>query len=164
MDINMILAVGKDGSIGRDGELIWKIPNDLKRFKELTTGHPVVMGRKTWESLPKKPLPGRRNIVISRNPSFNPEGAEKVSSIEEAMILTAEDSPFIIGGAQIYNSFLPFITRLYLTEIDGTDPEADAFFYFQPDSLWEKIEETDPEISPGGVSYRYVTYRRKEQK
>ena len=161
MDVNLIVAVGKDGAIGRGGELIWKIPADLKRFKALTTGHPVVMGRKTWESLPKKPLPSRRNIILSRQKDFSPEGAEVVNSVEEALQLTCDSSPFIIGGTEIYNAFLPHVNHLYLTLVDDTCGDADAHLHLDLDNGWELIEEMPAEKTPDGISYQYKTYRKK---
>lgn len=160
MEVNMIVAAGKDGAIGKEGDLIWHISADLRRFKALTTGHPVIMGRKTWDSLPKKPLPGRQNIVVTRNPEFRAEGCVAVSSPTEALELTDGKSPFIMGGAEIYNAFMPYVTRIYLTEIDDVCPDADARLalpYNLPCWLVEEMSEVE---NAGGVSYRYVTYAR----
>lgn len=168
MEVNIIVAVGKNGEIGRRGDLIWRISSDLKRFKWLTMGHPVVMGRKTWESLPKRPLPGRRNIVVSRNPEFSAPGATVVSSPEAALqIARAEEGGgevFIMGGAQIYDAFFPLATRLYLTEIDAECSEADAFFPYplHPDA-WKPVESAGQGDASADVSYRYVTYERRKQ-
>ena len=109
-EVHLIVAIGEDGAIGKNGDLIWKISDDLKRFKSLTSGHPVIMGRKTWESLPKRPLPGRRNIILTHRKDFQGEGAEIVNSIEEAIRITENEEPFVIGGAQIYKLFLPYAT------------------------------------------------------
>lgn len=160
MEVNMIVAAGKDGAIGRKGDLIWHISSDLKRFKALTMGHPVIMGRKTWESLPKKPLPGRLNIVISRNPGFMVEGGEVVSSPEEALRLAGESDPFIMGGEQIYKAFMPYVTKIYLTEIDAECKDADARLEFPLDpDRWGVEEEGGEETTSDGVAYRYVTYK-----
>lgn len=158
--MNLIVAIGKDGAIGKGGDLIWKISEDLKRFKALTTGHPVIMGRKTWESLPKKPLPGRRNIILTRQPDFKAEGAEVVNSIEEAVRKTDGEEPFIIGGAEIYKSFLPVTTRLYLTMVDEVCPDADAYLDLDLAGGWEIMEQTPDATTPEGVKYKYVTYKK----
>lgn len=159
-EVNMIVAIGNDGAIGRKGELIWKIPADLKRFKELTTGHPVIMGRKTWESLPKKPLPNRINIVITRQPGYKAEGGLVVSSPDEALSLCQDVTPFIIGGAEIYKSFLPKATGLFLTKIDQECEDADSFLNLELGDEWEKREESPEEKTPDGITYRYMTYKR----
>lgn len=164
MNCNIIVAVGKNGEIGVRGDLIWKISDDLKRFKALTTGHPVIMGRKTWESLPKKPLPGRLNIVLSRRPGLEAPGAEVAHSAEEALKLAATDTPFIIGGAEIYNCFLPFADKLYLTAIDAACEEADAFFLPDLSQGWELMEESEPLSTPEGLNYRYLTYKKRPDK
>ena len=185
-EVNIIVAAGKDGAIGKAGNLIWRIPADLRRFKALTMGHPIIMGRKTWESLPKRPLPGRRNIVVTRNATFEAPGAEIATSPKEALkrcyekgldkiLGTKADSPeveikdnnqdavyptpFVIGGEEIYKAFMPLATRVYLTEIDGECPEADARLPFplNPDE-WRVEEIGDTEITPDGVRYRYVIY------
>lgn len=160
MEVNLIVAIGKDGAIGRAGDLIWKIPADLKRFKTLTTGHPVIMGRKTWDSLPKKPLPGRRNIIITRQKNFKADGAEIVNSVEEALETVKNDSPFIIGGAEIYKATLPLATRLYLTRVEEECGDADAFLDLNLNNDWEKIEESPVESTQEGIRYRYLTYSR----
>lgn len=160
MSVRLIVAIGKDGAIGLNGNLIWRIPADLKRFKALTTGFPVIMGRKTWESLPKKPLPNRRNIVLTRQGDIKAEGAEIANSIEEALKLTEGKRPFIIGGAEIYKAFMPYTTELHLTEVDAECPDADSKLNLNLDSEWEKIEESPEEMTQEGISYRYTTYKR----
>ena len=158
--MKIIVAIGKDGAIGKNHNLIWHIPEDLKRFKALTTGHPVIMGRKTWESLPKKPLLNRRNIVLTREKDMEFPGAETVNSIEEAIRISEGQQPFIIGGAEIYKAFLPYAEELYLTLVEDTCPEADAFLNIDFSDGWELIEEKSPEVTDGGIGYRYVNYRR----
>lgn len=158
--MNIIVAIGKDGEIGKGGDLIWHISEDLKRFKALTMGHPVIMGRKTWDSLPRKPLPGRRNIVITRQKEFKAEGAEIVNSIDEAVNATKGGDAFVIGGAEIYNSFLPYVNRLYLTYVEDECPEADAFLPLDLSSGWELSEESPEFSTPEGVRYKYLTYQR----
>lgn len=162
MDINMIVAAGKDGAIGKNGDLIWHLPGDLKRFKTLTMGHPVIMGRKTWDSLPKKPLPGRLNIILSRKENIKQEGVETASSVEEAIALCQGESPFIIGGEQIYRLFFPFVTKLYLTKVDCEYPEADAFIDIDLDpAKWKITAESEPaDSSQSGVPFRYIDFER----
>ena len=160
-DIKLIVAIGREGAIGIKGDLIWHISEDLRRFKRLTSGHPVIMGRKTWESLPKRPLPGRRNIVVTTNPDYEAPGAEIAGNPEEALRLTENEAPFIIGGAEIYRLMLPYATHLYLTEIDAAEPLADAHLKFDM-SEWEEIEKEGPYITPDNISYSFVTYKRKQ--
>lgn len=163
MSVNMIVAAGSDGAIGKDGNLIWHISSDLKRFKALTMGHPVIMGRKTWESLPKRPLPGRRNIVVSRNPEFTAPGAETAASPRLALEMTRGEEPFVMGGAQIYNELLPFIDRIFLTEINAECSDADARLPFPPSpDVWVVESCEEPLATPEGVNYRYVTYVKKK--
>ena len=163
MDLNLIVAVCKDGSIGKNGDLVRKISADLKRFKTLTTGHPVIMGRATWESLPRKPLPGRRNIVITSNREYVCEGAEKAYSPEDALRLTKDESPFVIGGGKIYEAMLPYANRLYLTEIDDECSDADTWFHFSAGE-WELAEESELMQTEDGPGYRFKTFERKRRK
>ena len=138
METAVIVAMGRDRAIGRDGDMPWHIPADLKRFKALTMGHPVIMGRRTWLSLPKGALPGRRNIVVTTDGGFRPEGAETASSPEEALALCAGDPmPFVIGGGSIYKAMLPFATRLYLTLVDAEFHDADTWFPEFSQTEWE---------------------------
>ncbi|MFG6426537.1 dihydrofolate reductase [Lepagella muris] len=165
MDLNIIVAAGRNGEIGREGDLIWRISSDLKRFRSLTMGHPIIMGRKTWDSLSKKPLPGRRNIVMSRNAGLDAPGAEVVDSPEAALHLTEGETPFVMGGEQIYRIFLPYATRIYLTEIDASCDDADAWLLFPPDSgQWRPEEVGEIEHTPDGIAYRYVTYEKIQTK
>lgn len=162
MELNIIVARGRDGAIGRGGDLIWHIGADLKRFKALTMGHPVIMGRKTWESLPKRPLPGRRNIVLSRTPGYVAEGAEVVASPGDALAL-AGDGAFVMGGAHVYETMMPFATRVYLTEIDADCDDADVRMPgFDPHD-WNTVEKSETFTTPGGLDYRYVTLVRREK-
>lgn len=163
MSLNIIVAIGKDGAIGRNGDLIWKIPEDLKRFKTLTTGHPVIMGRKTWDSLPKKPLPNRKNIVITRSKNFIAPGADVVNSIEEALHLIEGTESFIIGGEQIYNTFMPLTDRIYLTSVDQECSEADAFLNLDLSKEWQLIEESGIHLTAEGIKYQYITFQRKRK-
>jgi len=128
-EIIIIAAVCGNGAIGRGGDLLYHIPADLKRFKALTMGCPIVMGRKTFESFPNGPLPGRRNIVISRNPGYRPAGVEVYPSAEAALGACGDaERIFIIGGGEIYRCFLPIADVIELTEIDAAPADADTFF------------------------------------
>lgn len=158
----IVAAADVDGAIGVGGGMIWHLPADLRHFRDLTMGHAVIMGRLTWESLPKGALPGRRNIVISRNPVFSAPGAEVVSSLEEAIALCADDSlPFIIGGGHIYRMALPLASHLYLTRIMAPAPEADTFFPLPDSKEWRLEEESPSEFSKDGVEYKFQTFRRR---
>src|SRR3989338_10723261 len=128
--VSAIAAIGKNRELGKRSDLIWRIPDDLKRLKALTTGHVVIMGRKTYESI-GRPLPNRTNIIVTRNPDFTAPGCLVATSVPDALDLAREhetEEIFILGGAEIYTQALPFTDRLYLTIVDATDPEADTFF------------------------------------
>ena len=128
MTTSIIAAVARDMAIGNKGQLVYHISADLKRFKALTMGHPIIMGRKTFESLPKGALPGRRNIVLTRQALSFPS-AECYASLDEALKACAEDDDvFVIGGESVYREAMPIAQRLYITHIDDTPAEADAFF------------------------------------
>lgn len=145
--ISFVVAVSRNGVIGNEGGLPWHISTDLKRFKEITMGKPVVMGRKTWESLPRKPLPGRRNIVITRQDGYEAPGADVVRSPREAVMLCANDPEIaVIGGGEIYRLFWPLVDRLYLTEVD-LEVAGDTHF---PEVLPEEWREVSREIHPQG--------------
>ncbi len=136
--IALVVAVARNGVIGREGGLPWHISSDLKRFKAITMGKPMIMGRKTWESLPKKPLPGRHNIVITRQPGYQAPGASVITSAEEALQLARSGDPeeiAVIGGGEVYRMFLPLADRVYLTEVDIA-VEGDTFFPELASSEW----------------------------
>ena len=154
-----IVAVSQDWGIGRDGGLLFRLPSDLRRFKALTLGHTVIMGRKTLLSLPKgRPLPERRNLVLSRQPGFAPEGAEVVHSIEDLLSIADEDA-FVIGGQQVYEQLLPHCTRAYVTKVRSAPP-ADAFFpNLDNDPAW-RVVSADPIRQENGLSFQYVEYER----
>jgi dihydrofolate reductase len=117
--IILVAAVAEDGTIGRGGGLPWRLPLDQARFKELTLGHAVLMGRKTWESLPRRPLPGRRNVVLSRNGAFAAPGARSTRSLEEALAACGGDRVFVIGGAEVFAETIGRAHRLVLTRVPG---------------------------------------------
>lgn len=161
--MSMIVAVGRDGAIGRDGDLIWHLPGDLRRFKKITTGHTIIMGRRTWESLPKGALPNRRNIVISRNPAYQAPGAEVFPSPEDALrACRADGEVFVIGGATLYRQMLPLATRLYLTKVEAECEDADARFELPDPQEWLQVSESD-EFCDKGVCYRFIDYVRSRQ-
>ena len=157
--VKIIVAMSKNRIIGNNNELIWKLSSDLKRFKELTTGHSVVMGRKTYESI-GRPLPNRRNIIITRNLEYKVDGCEIVSSLEEALLLTNNDC-FIIGGGEIYNQSIELADRIYLTlvhkefEGDTTFPELGK--------EWAKMSRKDFESDEKNeYNYSFIEYDRYE--
>lgn len=126
--ISIIVAATLDGAIGLRGDMLYYIRPDLKRFKALTTGHTIIMGRKTFESLPKGALPDRRNIVVSRQADFSAPGAELAHSLEEALDMARGEEVFILGGESIYRQAIPLADRLFLTQINVLRPDADTFF------------------------------------
>ena len=138
--ITIIAAAGKNNELGKDNDLVWHLPDDFKRFKKLTTGHHIIMGRKTFESFPK-PLPNRVHVVITRNKNYHPEGAVVVHSISEALEIAKDDEqPFIIGGGEIYNLGLVVSDKIELTRVHEKF-EADTFFPEIPMAEWELIHE-----------------------
>jgi len=154
-EIVLVVAMARNGVIGKDGAIPWHISADMKRFKALTLGHTVVMGRKTWDSLPKKPLPQRRNIVCTRDAGWSAPGAERAGLPDIGMsFLAPEESVMVIGGAEIYRHFLPLAHRIELTEIDK-DFEGDARFEFDR-SGWRESWRED-HVTPDGLGYSYVT-------
>ncbi|MBU6193523.1 MAG: dihydrofolate reductase [Burkholderiales bacterium] len=163
--LSLIAALTRDGGIGLKGQLLVHLPEDLQHFRRVTMGCPVVMGRKTWDSLPPRfrPLPGRRNVVISRDGQTTCPGAEVHTSLEAALAALS-DAPkvFVIGGAQIYALALPWADELVLTEIDAQVP-ADAFFPAWPREAFELVQRLLPQAegpSPP-VPYVFATYRRR---
>lgn len=161
--LSIIVAKAKNNTIGKDNKLLWNIPDDLKRFKELTTNHNIIMGRKTFESIGRI-LPNRKHIVFSQNPDFkvNNENVEIVHSmLQIQQYIEDENENFVIGGAMIYNLLMPYVTKMYVTEIDK-DFEGDTFFTRINSDIWEEISrEEGPEDSKNNFKYEYVTYKRK---
>lgn len=156
--LSLIAAMANRRVIGRDNTLPWRLPEDLQHFKRTTLGKPVIMGRKTWESL-GRPLPGRRNIVVSRNPDYLPVGGELASSLEAAMAATADvDEAFVIGGADLYRQALPLAQRIYLTEIAG-DYAGDAHFPEFSAGDWREVSR-ESHTSSDGIAYAFVLYQR----
>lgn len=161
--ISIIVAIADNNAIGRDNRLLWHLPSDMRRFKALTMGHTVIMGRKTFESLPKGALPGRRNVVLTTQPEAHFEGCTVCASMEEALGSSAsEDEVFIIGGALVYSQSLQFANKIYLTLVHTTPKDADAFFPSMDLSQWEEIEHKEfPSDDRHAYPYTFITYRRK---
>lgn len=156
----MIFARAANGVIGRDNTIPWRLPEDMAHFKRLTTGWPVIMGRKTWDSLPAKfrPLPGRANIVITRQPDWNGNGAETAASLADALALcAASDEVWIIGGAQIYAQAMPLAERIEVTEI-AENVEGDA--YAPPlGTEWRETARED-HVAANGMKFSFITYQK----
>lgn len=164
-EIVIIAAVTSDLALGRGGDLLYHISDDLRRFKVLTLGCPIIMGRKTFESFPKGALPGRRNIVVTRNSDYTAPNIEVTSSLSDAIGLCAESKTpiFIIGGGEIYRQALPLADKLELTVIEADAPDADTFFPDFSEQEWLQTEKTDAMIDPkSGAAYRFITFRRKQ--
>lgn len=161
--INIIAAVARNSGIGFQNKLLFWLPNDLKRFKALTTGNTIIMGRKTFESLPKGALPNRRNIVLSSNPATLCPGAELFPTLEAALQSCRSDEQiYIIGGASVYRQAMPIADRLCLTEIDAEAPQADVFFPTVDSDVWhEKSRESHPVDEKHPCPYAFVDYVRK---
>ncbi|MBW4970477.1 MULTISPECIES: dihydrofolate reductase [Croceibacter] len=159
--LTMIAAAAENNALGKDGDLVWHLPDDFKRFKKLTTGHHIIMGRKTFESFPK-PLPNRTHIVITRNRDYTKEGCIVVHNLEDALKIAEEDTqPFIIGGGEIYKLALNASEKIELTRVHDTF-EADAFFPEIDLSKWELInEEFHEKDERHSVSFTYLTYVKK---
>lgn len=159
MDINLIAAIGKNNELGKDNDLIWKFKDDMKFFKQTTMGSPIVMGRKTFESLPKI-LPGRKNIVISTSEIKNNE-IEIFKSIRDFLLKyeQSDENIYIIGGASIYQAFIELATKMYLTEIDAEEKSADVYFPKFNQGDWNK--EIISENEENNVKFKHVLYKRK---
>jgi dihydrofolate reductase len=161
--LTVIAAVAKNGVIGLANALPWRLPEDLQHFKALTTGHAVIMGRKTWESLPPKfrPLPGRHNIVVTRDRNYRADGASVAHSLGEAVAVAAagDVTPFVIGGAELYRQALPLAGRLELTEIDA-DFAGDAHFPEFDRAAWREVARTAGHAA-AGFDYAFVSYERR---
>ena len=157
--LSIIVAVGRNGVIGVDGQLPWRLPDDLKRFKVLTMGHTLVMGRKTHESIGRL-LPGRRTIIVSRNPAYRVEGATVVDSVGRAIAAaTGESEVFVVGGGEIYALALPLADRLLVTDVDLA-PEGDAFFPPIDATRWQQTAR-ESRVTEDGIRYAFADYERR---
>ena len=162
--ISIVAAVADDLSIGKNQDLLWRMPADMKFFRELTTGHVVIMGRKTFESLPNGSLPNRKNIVLTRTPNADFKNCFSYKSMQEALdSCKQEDEAFIIGGSQLYQQALAVANKMYLTRVHAIFQDADAHFPEVDWSLWEETERRDfPADAKNPYSYSFCTYERKQ--
>ena len=160
--LSIIVAKAKNNIIGKDNKLIWNLPADLKRFKELTTGHTIIMGRKTFESLGRV-LPNRKHIVFTQNPDFkvNDENVQVVHSMLEIQeYIQNKEENFVIGGAMIYNLLMPYVTKMYITQINQ-DFEGDTFFQRIDTQVWNEVSrEKGPQNEENNLDYEYVVYEK----
>lgn len=162
MNLSLIVAAAENGVIGKDNDLIWRLPNDLKYFKRVTSGHCIIMGRKNYESI-GRPLPKRTNIIITRNPDYQVEGCRVVNSLEAALEIAKEindDEPFIIGGGEIYRMSLPLVDTVYYTAIHQ-EFEGDTYFEDLNDE-WNLISEEAQELDEKNtIPHTFKVYKRK---
>jgi dihydrofolate reductase len=160
--ITIIAAIGNNNELGKNNDLIWYLPADLKRFKQVTTGHAIIMGRKTFESI-GKPLPNRRSIIITRNKNYEQEGCDIVHSLEDAIRMVGNKQAFIIGGAQIYKESLDkaLVDQLDITKVHG-DFEADVFFPNIETEIWQKFSSIEYEADEKNpFKYSFLQYKKR---
>lgn len=162
--ISLIAAIGKNNEIGKGNTLLFNMPADMKHFRDTTQGHSVIMGRKTFESLPNGALPNRRNIIITRDTEYKSEGVEVVHSLDEALKLfeNNEEEIFVIGGAEIYKHAIDKADKLYITHIDAEDKDADSFFPIINKEIWIETKREDfKKDDKNKYNYSFVEYNRK---
>jgi dihydrofolate reductase len=157
--LTIVVATDASGGIGINNTLPWKLPEDLAHFKRVTTGHPIIMGRKTFDSI-GRPLPNRRNIVITRDASWQREGVDAVGSVEAALALAGDERACIIGGAQIYAAAMDMVDELIVTEI-GQTFACDAFFPAIDQQTWQEVARDTHHSDSNGFDYAFVTWQRK---
>ena len=161
--LSIIVAKAKNNIIGRDNKLLWNLPEDLNHFKELTTGHTIIMGRKTFESLGKV-LPNRKHIVFSQNPDFkvNDENVQVVHSMLEIQeYIENDEENFVIGGAMIYNLLMPYVEKMYITQINK-EFDGDAFFPKINENIWKEVDrQKGPKDEVSNLDYDYITYEKR---
>jgi dihydrofolate reductase len=159
--ISIIVAVSDDWGIGKDNKLLWNISEDMKRFRRLTTGNTVIMGKKTWESLPRRPLQGRKNVVLTDDPMEVIDGAVTAYSIEDALSKCEKgEEIFVIGGGSIYRQFMPVADRLYITHVHKNAP-ADVYFPEIDLRIWKIEDKEDYTTSDAdGIPYSYIIYKK----
>ena len=162
-NVSIIVAVAQNGAIGFNNELLYRLPNDLKRFKALTTGHTIIMGRKTFESLPKGALPNRRNIVLSRQEGLHYENAECYRSLDEALMqCDYTEDLYIIGGGELYRQTVGLAKRIHLTLVDDTPAQADAFFPALDPTEWVEVSrEAHSADEKHAQAYTFIDYMRR---
>lgn len=162
--IKAIVAVDENGAIGRQGDLLCHLPADMRHFKETTMGHSIVMGRKTFESFPRRPLPGRQNLVITRSAGWQYPGVTVAHSLEQAIAMAETDTVFIIGGAQIYEQALPVVDVLHLTLIHARWASADVYFPALDPNQWQEVErEHHTSDHRNAYEYDFITLKRRDQ-
>lgn len=162
--IKAIVAVDENGAIGRQGDLLCHLPADMRHFKEMTMGHSIVMGRKTFESFPRRPLPGRQNLVITRSTGWQYPGVTVAHSLEQAIAMAETDTVFIIGGAQIYEQALPVVDVLHLTLIHARWASADVYFPALDPNQWQEVErEHHTSDHRNAYEYDFITLKRRDQ-
>lgn len=161
MEVSLIVAVADNGVIGNQGAIPWRQKADMQFFRQTTSGHPIIMGRATFESFKNGPLPNRQNIVVTRNADYTALGATVVHSLEQALQAAQDaDEVFIIGGGAIYEQSLPLATKLYITRIHA-EPEGDTFFTFDPNE-WELVSSAQHQTDADNQhNYTFQTYRRR---
>ena len=162
--ISIIVAVSEDWGIGKDNKLLWNISEDMKRFRKLTSGNTVIMGKKTWDSLPRRPLSGRKNVVLTDDPEEIIDGSVTAYSIEDALNKCENgEEIFVIGGGTIYRQFLPVADRLYITHVHKDAP-ADVYFPEIDLNIWKIAEKEDYSASEANtIPYSYIIYEKREQ-
>ena len=160
--ISIIVCIAQNSAIGFENKLLYWLPNDLKRFKQLTTGHTIIMGRRTFESFPKGALPNRRNVVLSRQADAHFEGADHYCTLEEALASCRPDEEiYIIGGSTVYQQAMPLADRLIVTHVEDTPLEADAFFPTIDPTIWKKVSrESHSTDEKHHFPYSFVDYER----
>lgn len=161
--IKAIVAVDENGAIGRQGDLLCHLPADMRHFKEMTMGHSIVMGRKTFESFPRRPLPGRQNLVITRSAGWQYPGVTVAHSLEQAIAMAETDTVFIIGGAQIYEQALPVVDVLHITLIHARWASADVYFPALDLNQWQEVErEHHTSDHRNAYEYDFITLKRRD--
>jgi dihydrofolate reductase len=160
--ISIIVAIAENNAIGKNNDLLWHIPEDMKRFRQITSGHKIIMGKRTYESLPHRPLKNRTNIVISDIPGDRYEGAVMAYSIEEALEhCPVDEECFIIGGGMVYRQFLPLADKLYITRVDKPF-DADIFFPEIDPETWKETSRDEGVDKGLDFTYSFITYERKK--
>jgi dihydrofolate reductase len=160
--VSLVAAIAHGGVIGREGTVPWRLPEDLAYFRAVTMGQPVVMGRRTWDSLPDRfrPLPGRQNVVVTRDPSWDEEGAERAGSLEEALrLVEGAERVAVIGGGELYEAALPLADELLLTEVE-LEVDGDTFFPSLAPGAFEEVAREE-HLSEDGTSFAFVRYSRR---
>ncbi|MGM9802655.1 MAG: dihydrofolate reductase [Muribaculaceae bacterium] len=165
MSLSAIVVIAQNGAIGKNNDLLCHLPADLKHFKAITMGHTIIMGRRTFESLPKGALPGRENIVVTRNANYEAAGAVVCHSVDEALARASMPGErFVIGGAQLYAATMPLVNRLYLTQLHASFEDADAFFPEIDMQQWQELERSDHERDDRNpYDYSFVVLQRRQQ-